>query len=301
MIRDIMVDNPQSAKKDDIMDKLENRNDPLPEYMMAQIMEGLDINGAKEVLEQEVARYKEKRQQAYRNLQRIFKTDTTLPGATDSLKNLLQDEPSVKAKYELAFLHVQEKEYAQAWEVINSIPAQFTLSDEQLQENSSYGQLISLLTEMQQDTLAFPSADSTHIAALWDIVDNGSGKAVLYAGNMLLAMGEMEREEYVYLPSSNKSVEIRDYSDAEKPEDQILRVYPNPAKGYLVAEYHLDNMKSGVIRIITSSGKTVHKEKLQYNENKKMIDLQHLGNGTYIVQLYANGKEVHSVKVSVTK
>ncbi len=301
MIRDIMVDNPQSAKKDDIMDKLENRSNPLPDYMMAQIMEGVDINGAKEILEQEVACYKEKRQQAYRNLQRIFKTDTTLPGATDSLKNLLQDEPSVKAKYELAFLHVQQEEYNQAGEVVNNIPGQFTLTDEQLQENSSYEQLINLLVAMRQDTLAFPSADSAHIAGLWDIVDNGSGKPVLYAGNMLRAMGEMEREEYVYLPSSNKSVEIRDYSNAEIPEEQKLKVYPNPAKGYLVAKYHLENMKSGVIRIITSSGKTVHKEKLQYDENKKMIDLQHLENGTYIVQLYANGKEIQSVKISLMK
>ncbi len=301
MIRDIMVDNPQSAKKDDIMDKLENRSNPLPDYMMAQIMQGVDINGAKEILEQEVARYKEKRQQAYRNLQRIFKTDTTLPGATDSLKNLLQEEPSIKAKYELAFLHVQQEEYNQAGEVVNNIPGQFTLTDEQLQENSSYEQLINLLVAMRQDTLAFPSADSAHIASLWDIVDNGSGKPVLYAGNMLRAMGEMEREEYVYLPSSNKSEEIQDYSNAEIPEEQKLKVYPNPAKGYLVAEYHLENMKSGVIRIITSSGKTVHKEKLQYNENKKMIDLQHLESGTYIVQLFANGKEIQSVKVSVTK
>ncbi|MCD4696716.1 MAG: right-handed parallel beta-helix repeat-containing protein, partial [Bacteroidales bacterium] len=43
MIRDIMVANPHTAKSEELMNKLDERWDPLPEYMKAQILQGRSI------------------------------------------------------------------------------------------------------------------------------------------------------------------------------------------------------------------------------------------------------------------
>lgn len=90
LIRDVMVSNPQSAKEDEVIQKLEERDEPLPDYMMDQIMAGLDSIGAQEILKRELAGHRTRRQSAYRDLHRIFKTDTAL-GGSDSLMNLLQE------------------------------------------------------------------------------------------------------------------------------------------------------------------------------------------------------------------
>ncbi|MCF8308351.1 MAG: hypothetical protein K9I68_05005, partial [Bacteroidales bacterium] len=179
LIRDIMVSNPQSAKEDEVIEKLENRDNPLPDYMMAQIMAGLDSIGAKEILERELAGHRTRRQSAYRDLHRIFKTDTALTGGSDSLMNLLQEEPDVSAKYELAFMHLDREEYGQAQGVVNSIPGQFELTEEQAAEQADFTQLIDVLVEADQDSLWFPSLDSAHIAELNEIENNDNGMAAV--------------------------------------------------------------------------------------------------------------------------
>jgi len=50
MIRDIMVANPQSAKRDSMMQKLDLRVVPMPESMKAEILEGINFTSLREDL-----------------------------------------------------------------------------------------------------------------------------------------------------------------------------------------------------------------------------------------------------------
>ena len=52
MLRDIMVANPQTAKSDVLMNKLDERWDPLPGYMKAQILQGRSIVSIREETEE---------------------------------------------------------------------------------------------------------------------------------------------------------------------------------------------------------------------------------------------------------
>jgi hypothetical protein len=86
MIRDIMVANPQTAKSNELMDKLDERWNPLPEYMKAQILQGKSIVSIKEQLESELSAYKLQRAKAFNGLVRWFMNDTLNPVASsDSL------------------------------------------------------------------------------------------------------------------------------------------------------------------------------------------------------------------------
>jgi hypothetical protein len=72
MVRDVLVANPQSAKSYDIIESLDSRWDQIPEWMMDQIMEGVDITGAKEAIERNLAGWKHKRGEHFTNLYRHY-------------------------------------------------------------------------------------------------------------------------------------------------------------------------------------------------------------------------------------
>jgi hypothetical protein len=53
LIRDVLVANPQAAKNVEVLDLVENRMNPMPQYMKDQILNGQTTIGSKEVLEAE--------------------------------------------------------------------------------------------------------------------------------------------------------------------------------------------------------------------------------------------------------
>ncbi len=161
---------------------------------------------------------------------------------------------------------------------------------------------VTQLIEADQDSLLFPSFDSTHIQQLKDIEDNHNGNAAIFARNILIAAGEMEWTETVYIPVSNKSSEIEDQDEnTETIEKPFLEVYPNPARSYITAEYHLDNFKTGKLVIVNTEGKMVRQVPLKYAEDKARIDLKPLSNGVYLIKLIANGKKQQTVKFSIVE
>ena len=267
----------------------------------AQIMAGLDSIGAKEILERELAGHRTRRQSAYRDLHRIFKTDTALNGGSDSLMNLLQQEPAVNAKYELAFMYLDREEYGQAQSAVNSIPGQFELSEEQAAEQADFSQLINILVEADQDSLLFPSFDNTHIAELNEIENNDNGMAAVYARNILIAAGEMEWTEDVYIPVSNKSAFMEKNETPVDPRKQVLDVYPNPAKDFIVAEYKLKEFQSGNIIVMNAEGKSVRRIPLKYAQDKLRINVKRMSSGVYFLKLIANGKCKQTDKFSIIK
>lgn len=198
-------------------------------------------------------------------------------------------------------MHLDREEYGQAQSVVNSIPGQFELTEEQAAEQDDFTQLIDVLVEADQDSLLFPSFDSAHIVELNEIENNDNGKAAIYARNILVAAGEMDWMETVYIPVSNKSSEIDREEETETIEKPILEVYPNPAREQITAEYHLDDFKTGKLVILNTEGKRVRQIPLKYAEDKVSIGLKSLSNGVYLLKLLANGKRQQTVKFSLQK
>jgi len=76
MVRDVLVANPQSAKSQEVLTKLDERAEPMPDYMMDQIMAGAEVAGTKETLELELSGHITERSEAYQNLYMHYKTQS---------------------------------------------------------------------------------------------------------------------------------------------------------------------------------------------------------------------------------
>jgi hypothetical protein len=91
MLRDIMVANPHTAKSDNLLQKVDSRFDPLPDYMKAQILAGRSLVSLKEEMESNLARYHLQKSRLINGLiHHYLKAD--LPGGNDSVINLLQTD-----------------------------------------------------------------------------------------------------------------------------------------------------------------------------------------------------------------
>lgn len=85
MIRDILVANPQSAKSQEVMARLDERFVPMTEPMMNEILAGQEISGSKETLEAQLAEQKNRESSLFYELCRYYKQDTVNTWAHDSL------------------------------------------------------------------------------------------------------------------------------------------------------------------------------------------------------------------------
>ncbi len=149
MLRDVMVANPQSAKSDVLVEKLDERLIPLPEYMKAQILEGRSLSSLKGQLETKLAGHRLDKARAMAGLARYYVSE--LPNAQqtyDSLSALYQDDNSLQSKYKLAMLHFEKGEFLQGETILSDIPQQYSLDAEELIKHENMETYCGLLREL---------------------------------------------------------------------------------------------------------------------------------------------------------
>jgi hypothetical protein len=304
MVRDVLVANPQSAKSDDVLEALDNRWDPMPDYMMAEIMEGKDSLGAKEVLDSRLTFHKQERSNAFHTLIRNYKNDTINSWCTDSLISLLQNEEAIQEKYRLAFLYLQLHDSLQAEATLDNIPDSYELTDEQLAIHGYYIELFDLLRELQPDSLSILKLDSIQISILQTLASNDACLPGVFARNILLANKLIEYQEPVVLPNPLKSAEVRkDYSKINvNPVTGASRllIYPNPSNQYIIVEFHLDNDGTeSYIDILDASSIKVGEMQLHGSQNQVVVPVNNLKPGLYLVRLMVDQRVIESRKVAV--
>jgi hypothetical protein len=300
MIRDVMVANPQSSKDDELIEKLDERSNPVPEYMMGEILQGRSLVSVYEELQSKLSFYTQQRNTAYQSLVTSFLTDTVNPGAsTDSLAALFSNEQTPEAKYSLAFLSMEQGAWSTGLEILNQVSSQFNLTEEQQAEHQYLVELCTLLSGLNG---ALP--DSTQLNGLNVIESANAGIGSVYARNILLALDKTEYSEPVILPGVLKSSEAIKYEQylLSAGEMKYLEVFPNPAKDHVIISWKLDKSSTGIKIVITdNTGKTISEISVTSSENQQVFDTRNLKPGVYIATIYINGKQKDSAKFTIVK
>ena len=306
MIRDVMIANPHNAKNDELMGKIEERNNPMPDYMKAQIIQGGGLVSLFEDLQSQKSYYEQKRASAFNSLTKHYITDTIDPtGSSDSLMVLLQNENTLAAKYRLAFLSFGQGAWGLGQDILNNIPQQFGLTAEEQGIHSQILAYTDIVADLAQQGKTIMEADSSQIVALFDIETSGAGIAPVYARNALLAMGEIDYDEPILMPDFTKSSAIAD-NRAELmkalKKHHYIEVFPNPAGDYLIISHELELLQENpYVEIRDLKGEKLRHVNLSGKQNQETIDIKDLKPGVYIVNLFANSKELESVKFTKAK
>jgi len=301
MIRDIMVANPQSAKDDSILTVLDNRFNPMPDSLYAQILGGAEILGAKEVLENKLSHWKQKRQMNFRALMHLFKTDTVNSWAQDSLVVLLESEPTLSSKYSLLLNYIDNYQFGRADTLLQNIPSGFMLSPGEMITYHRYDSLLALLQLIYIDSLGYRIPDSTHLPLLQGLSGNQSDLPGVFARNILVSFGLMEYEEsYIIQPSLKSTRRIKNVSKTN-PESP-LKVFPNPCSDFVTVEYLSPESLTGkVITIYSAEGKPVFSRPIERTYNQFIIPMTSVKPGIYLVEITTGNKSIATKKLIVTK
>ena len=299
MIRDVMVANPEAAKSDALLEKLQERTNPVPEYMLGQILQGRSLISVYGDLMAAEAFYNQRIAFAARVLKQIYASDTIDTAATDSLMALLQNENNIEAQVHLAFCYLQQTDSLAAMNTLAAIPVQYTLNEQQLAEHAMLTDYLNLLLSMQQGV-----PDSTDAEWLLDATLYGTGLASTFARNLLLAMEWIDYDEPLLFPDATKSAAINKYPYAGTPAEagEQLEVYPNPAAEYLIIKWTLESPDAiGTVQIAALDGRIVSQFPLSGSAGQQVIATSGIKPGVYVVSVFVDKQQVATKKVSIYK
>ena len=98
-----------------------------------------------------------------------------------------------------------------------------------------------------------------------------------------------------------KSTKRTKYRGVKQPNSiSQLTIYPNPAKDYIVVEYHLESKTDhGLLTINDSNGKKIKSVTISAIKDQIIIPVADLVMGMYVLSLNIDGKRVGSAKIAI--
>lgn len=300
MVRDVLVANPQSAKNTEIMDAIDERFEPMPEWMKEQVMEGVSIKGAKETLESEIRFWDRKRSDHFEKMYQHFRKDTVnVQASLDSLEALLEQDNRLESKYRLAFVSMEQGAWSEGQAILDLIPTEFDLSPLEESVHQDYIILFTVLAQLNGNLPEAGSAEASELEAL-------AAKDVFYPGacarNILYAAGCIDYQEPVILPEEElKSSEVNGNNTINQSGNpDILKVFPNPAGDYFIIDYNTEDYTGDIsIKASDLSGRLLFTNTCSLKRDQVVLDVTAWITGVYNISLLVNGKIIKSEKISI--
>lgn len=292
MIRDILVQNPQAAKSEAVLGALDNRANPLPEYMIDQILSGADILGAKEMDELQLADYFGKYGEEWQKIEKYYIDNNDF----SSLIWFYTNKPTLQGFQKLVLHHLDQDQPEQAAYVMSLIPAYFQLNEAEQSDYSDLDLYIGMISQAKQEMVTDSSLSVQTIDNLVALTSKTNLAANL-ARNFLVDNGIISYEEQMVLaePVGFKKVRIRNSnSDSYQP----YTLLPNPASDYVIIEYH-SGCQGTEFEIVDSKGQIVISKIFSESENRLVIPLKGLSAGTYITRLKSGSGVVGTSKLVI--
>jgi hypothetical protein len=305
MIRDVLVENPQSAKSPEILQLIDDRQDPMPDYMKSQITQGKYITGDKENLEAERSNYSSEQARAFNNLYRYFQTDTLIVNPRDSLMILLNEFNRPEYWYRRTFVQLEIGDTNQARTTLDYIPLAFSLDAEELNAQQDCEDLLEILIDLQISESSGISLDSLQVLQLLDICNNRSLPGI-YARNLLVASGILNYEEPFLFPDNMKKQEVKPWPLVNVLESAEMRVFPNPAMSYCIIEFKVNGSKALrwdnpdiSIHIHDVMGTNIISLVSDQVEDQILLNVSTLKPGMYFVKLVIDGQIKNTSKLII--
>ncbi len=286
---DILAANPDELKKDTLISYLENKENPLPDYMIAILLQVAQGTTYKTVLQNQMSLYNQYKTKAANDMVRSLLNDsiTNLTG----LRNWLDNTSTLRADEQIIATYMHEGNYSDALVMANLIPETYNFSDEELTEHTNYVTLLNLQIAMAQANRNVFQLDSTEFNTVLSLAINSKGTGGVLARNMLTyAYGY----NFYTFPELNDTASYKiqptgwdnfiEWSGIE------ISAKPNPAREWTAFDYVLPGADSkGSIVITDVSGRLIQTIPVSGMQGQEVWDTRDVKAGVYLFTLSSGG------------
>jgi hypothetical protein len=289
VIFEILSANPDEMKNEELLKYLEDKDNPLPQYMI-DILRALTGNVTyKTILQNQIAYHNKKKTNAAYTIIRNSLNDSIYD--MDGVRNWLDNLGSLAMDYQIVDSYLQEGNTNDALTFLNTLPQTYNLSGEKLEEFNRYKSFKLLLIDLKnqgRNIFMLTDTEKTMIEAL---VTDSKGIAGTQARNILQFV---YGEEYCDCPDFSDSTGLKSSSlssniiatNAMVPK---VNVSPNPASDWVAFDYELSILNTNaIIQISDNKGNIVHNILLKDKKGQKIWDTRKVASGVYYYKLQAN-------------
>ncbi len=281
VIFEIMAANPDELKKEELLKYLEEKEEPLPQYMI-DILNQLTGNVTyKTILQQQLGKHGWEKSRAAFDIIRSQLNDTEIEFT--ELRNWLDNLATQRADEQIIESYLKEGNYTDALTLANLIPGLYELDGDELTEHNYYMDMLDFTINLSQDGRNIFELNDTELLAVENIAENSNGLAGIQAKNIL---GFVYGHDYCNCPdipdatgSKSSSINMNSFKQLS---GMSLTVEPVPARQWTAFNYSLpDNNTIGEIRISDVSGKVVEIITIKGQQGQKVWDTRKINSGVY--------------------
>jgi hypothetical protein len=303
LLRDVLVANPQSAKSGELMYAIDQRWEPMPDFMKDEILEGNTIVSEKEKLEAELANYSHRSDIIYNSIINLYLHDTLNVYARDSAISLIVQSDHLTHRYLNAVIAAENNDTTLCNEILEDIANTWYPGGNLSEELLSTTEYFHLINNMGLNNWPVNEIDSTQTTALRNLMDN-DGIASAWAQNMLIATNKLPFTEEYILPDNLKSAEAIPILKKKTIEGSYLKAFPNPSKDYVIFEYQIqegDYAKDIILIISDNIGVVKERLKLYRTVDQVVYVTKNMKPGIYTCSLIRGNAVLGSLKISILK
>lgn len=228
--------------------------------------------------------------------------DTT-DAEKDSVVVWYDNMNNLQAEYAKVAFYTGMGDYTNANSVLTNIPTKFSLTAQQSSDHSVYTDLWSFLKTIHDDNRDVLHMTSGELTDFNDIASTEVGDASMVSyttGVITTQIGPKYRlacaDIQVGEPKPGRSTNISN----NKATDNILKVYPNPAKDYVIFEYHTNEQQTARIEVFNIAGQIIYQTSINGASQTKW-NTTTIPSGVYTYKLINEGKTINVGKVVITK
>lgn len=300
-IFDILAANPDELKKEDLIKYLEDKENPLPTYMIDILKQVAVGTTYKTALLQEMSRYYRLKTRAANDIIRSILNDTIID--YNALRNWYDNLGGIEADKQIIATYLHENNYESALSLASIFPQLYNLQGEDLVENERMVQIIQLYQSLYNSGRVVAQLNNTEKSFLEVIAASSRGTSGAIAEGILSYFyGEVFVDciEEIGGSSAYKSGKISPELLAKIYKMEIC-VKPNPANSWAAFDYKLpEDVSLAFLEITDLFGKTVAKIELNQSQGQKLIDTRTFSPGIYFYTFKVDSKHLTG-KLSIVK